>query len=133
MLEFGSSLSLITSVLADVLLDLLGAWCSDSHVSLPWTVLHCLLQGARLNIQLQISLCDFCCLKAFCNIIGGEKENQSYTSISSPHTESSCPLLFSECSGKSSQSLLSLWFQFTVSVNPACDPVHVISFQESKF
>ena len=109
------------------------AWGSDFQVSLSWIVLLCPLQGAMLNIQLQISLCDFCCLKAFCNIIGGEKENQSYTSISSPHTESSCPLLFSECSGKISQSLLSPWFQFTFSAKLACDPVYTIPFQEYMF
>lgn len=72
MLEFGSSLPSINSVLADFLADLLGAWCSDSHLSLPWTVLHCPLQGARLNIQLQIALRDFCCLKAFYTIMGYE-------------------------------------------------------------
>ena len=52
-------------------------------MSLPWAELHRPCQGARLSNLLQIVLCGFCSLKAFCPALEDENENGSLP-VSSP-------------------------------------------------
>lgn len=82
------------------------------EVACPW-------QGAKLSKQLQIALCGFCSLKAFCAALEDENENSSLP-ISGPGTEPGDPLLCVP-SQKSSRSLLSPRSPATLHAHPACD------------
>ena len=94
-----------------------GAFCFDSHVSLPRVQLYHPCQRARLSNLLWFALCGFCSVKAFCSALEDENENGSL-SISGPRAESLGPHSSVCPPGRAGNHSISL-----VSVRTLCSPV----------